>query len=77
MDEEEAAEVEQDDAEVEEGGLGGNLLALEAIGILTQDADSGGTTLIDAPNGFNELIRLAMLWTVRYCWPAGAKFAFN
>ena len=33
--------------------------------------------LVDARNGFNELSRLAMLWTVRHRWPAGARFAFN
>ena len=31
---------------------------------------------IDARNGFNELSRLAILWTVRHCWPAGAMFTF-
>ena len=34
-------------------------------------------TLVDARNGFNELSRLAMLWTVRHRWPAGARFAFT
>ena len=33
--------------------------------------------LIDARNGFNELSRLAMLWTVRHLWKNGARFAFN
>ena len=33
--------------------------------------------LVDACNGFNELIRLEILWTVWYCWPAGVRFAFN
>ena len=28
-------------------------------------------------NGFNELGRRAMLWTVRHRWAAGARFAFN
>ena len=40
-------------------------------------ADPSGTTLVDAGNGFNELNRLAMLWTVRHRWPAEARFAFN
>ena len=31
----------------------------------------------DARNGFNELIQLAMLWTVWHRWPVGARFAFN
>ena len=36
-----------------------------------------GTACIDARNGFNELNRKAMLWTVRHLWAAGARFAFN
>ena len=36
-----------------------------------------GTLLVDARNGFNELSRKAMLWTVRSRWAGGAKFAFN
>ena len=43
------------------GGLGGRLLALVATGLLTQDADPGGTTLVDAFTGSNKLIRLEML----------------
>eukprot|EP00957_Ditylum_brightwellii_P027485 2077883-Ditylum_brightwellii.AAC.1 len=37
----------------------------------------GGTTLVDARNGFNELSCYAMLWTVRHLWLAGARFVFN
>ena len=33
--------------------------------------------LIDSINGFNELSRLAMLWTVRHHWPLGVIFALN
>ena len=36
-----------------------------------------GTLCIDARNGFNELNRKAMLWTVRHLWASGARFAFN
>ena len=36
-------------------------MALESTGLLTQGADPGGTMLVDALNGFNKLIRLAML----------------
>ena len=36
-----------------------------------------GTLLVDARNGFNELSRKAMLWTVKGRWTNGAKFAFN
>ena len=46
------------------GYCGGGVLALESTGILPQDADPGGTTLVDACNGFNKLICLVMLWTV-------------
>ena len=35
------------------------------------------TLLVDARNGFNELGRNTMLWTVRHTWAAGACFAFN
>ena len=68
--------------EVEETGEGeedydGTIRALEALEFLTQDAEPSRTTLVDACNGFNKLSRLAMMWTVRQCWPAGTKFAFN
>ena len=53
------------------------LRALGALEFLTQDAEPSGTTLVDARNGFNELNRLEILWTVRHRWPAGARFAFN
>ena len=39
--------------------------------------DPFAVLLADATNGFNELNRKAMLWTVRHLWPAGARFAFN
>ena len=53
------------------------VLVLEATGILTHDVEPGGITLVDAHNGFDELIRLAMLWTVRHCCPEGGRFALN
>ena len=62
MDEGEVEVVDGDDVEAEGGVLGGEgILALEATGLLTQDAESGSTTIVDALNGFNDLIRLAML----------------
>ena len=72
-------EMEVQDAKSSEGKEGddGTLRALGALEFLTQDADPSGTTLVDARNGFNEMIRLAMLWTVRHRWPSGARFAFN
>jgi hypothetical protein len=33
--------------------------------------------MVDAMNGFNELGRKAMFWTVGHLWPAGARFSFN
>ena len=51
--------------------------ALEALEFLIQEAEPSGTTLVDARNGFNDLSRLEILWTVRHRWPAGARFAFN
>ena len=70
-------EVERDRGSKGEEGGGGTQRALEALEFLTQDAEPSGTTLVDAHNGFNELSRLAMLWTVRHRWPAGTRFAFN
>ena len=64
------------ESEVEEGGRG-TQQALEDLESLMQEAEPSGTTPVDARNGFNELSRLAMLWTVRHRWPAGAIFAFN
>ena len=52
-------------------------MTLEATGLLTQDAEPSGTTLINARNGFNELIRLVILWKVHYCSLLGTRFAFN
>jgi hypothetical protein len=40
-------------------------------------ADPSGTLLVDTMNGFNQLGRRAMLWTVRHRWAVGARFAFN
>ena len=48
-------------------GLEGDLLTLKATGFLIQDAEQDATTLVDSLNGFNKIIRLAMLWTVRHC----------
>ena len=70
-------EVELDrESEGEEEG-GGTQQTLNALEFLTQEVEPSVTTLVDAHNGFNELSRLAMLWTVRHLWPAGAIFAFN
>ena len=49
----------------EEGG--GTQRALGTLEFLTQEAEPSGTTLVDARNGFNELSRLEMLWTMQHC----------
>ena len=36
-----------------------------------------GLFIGDVHNGFNNLSRLAMMWTVRHRWPGGARFDFN
>ena len=48
---------------------------MEATGLLLQDAETGGTTLVYARNGFNDMSRLSMLWTVHHCWLVGKRFA--
>ena len=78
MDTGEVAKADGDDAEAE-GGVnrgGGGVLSLEATGLLTQDAYPGGTTLVNALNGSNKLIHLAMLWMVLHYWP-GSRFTLN
>ena len=63
--------------ESEEGGLRGGLFSLKDTVLLTHYVEPGGTTFVDARNGFNELSCLTMLWTVRHHCLAGAMFAFN
>ena len=63
-------------SEGEEGG-GGTQRELEALEFLPQEVEPSGTTLVDSRNGFTNLSRLVMLWTVRHLWSAGARFAFN
>ena len=65
-------EVERDGGSEGEEGGGGTQRVLEVLELLSQDAEPSGTTLVDAHNGFNELSRLEMLWTVRHQWLAGA-----
>ena len=52
-------------------------MVLGSTGLLTQKSEPGGTTLVDARNGFNKLSRLVMIWTVRHRWLVGVRFAFN
>ena len=70
-------EVEEDRGGEGEEGDEGTQRALGALEFLTQDADPSGTTLVDARNGFNEMSRLEILWTVQHRWPAGVRFAVN
>ena len=71
VEEDRGREVEDKDEE------GGTQRAMGALEFLTQEAEPRGTTLVNARNGFNKLSRLAMLWIMRHCWPAGARLAFN
>ena len=59
-------DVEEDKGSEGEEEGGGTQRALGALEFLTQEAEPSRTTLNDACNGFNKLIRLAMLWTVRH-----------
>ena len=47
------------------------------VDLATEQEDPVLALLVDARNGFNELSRKAMLWTVAHRWPSGARFAFN
>ena len=54
----------------------------EAFAALADDvglssAEASAVLLVNATNGFNELGRKAMLWTVRHRWANGARFSFN
>jgi hypothetical protein len=41
------------------------------------DEEPSGLLQVDAMNGFNELGRKSMLWTVRHRWANGARFSLN
>ena len=53
--------------------------ALASLHSMTGNTDDNASAvlLVDATNGFNELSRKAMLWTVRHRWANGARFSFN
>ena len=72
-------EVEEEREDLVEGEYkgDGNLRALGALEFLTKDAETTRTMIVDARNGFNDMSRLAMLWTMRHRWPAGERCAFN
>ena len=61
---------------IRKGGEGASR-ALGDLEFLTHYTYPSGTTLVDSHNGFNKLSRLAMVWTVRHRWPAGARFSSN
>ena len=77
MEEMEEGEVDEVEAETQAAAAA----AVATLGELTDAVnardDGVGLTLVDARNGFNELSRMAMLWTVRHRWPKGSRFAFN
>ena len=59
------------------GEVEATLVELGATGLMTQESKPGRTMVFDACNGFNELIRLAMLWTVWHHCLAGGRFVFD
>eukprot|EP00957_Ditylum_brightwellii_P156657 11923546-Ditylum_brightwellii.AAC.1 len=68
---EEEGGAEEMDEDKEEGGghgwdVGSDGSKDAGAPCLSMEDGAGGTTLIDARNGFNELSRYAMLWTVRH-----------
>ena len=56
------------------GEVEATLVELGATGLMTQESKPGRTMVFDACNGFNELIRLAMLWTVWHHCLEGERF---
>ena len=60
-------DVEEDRGGEDDNEGGGTQRSLGALEFLTQEAEPSGSTLVDDRNGFNELSRLAILWTVRHC----------
>ena len=62
----------QEPGAVEEPFNGGKIR-----GMMHPEEDLAGCLLADAANGFYNLFRLAMLWTVAHRWPQASRFAFN
>ena len=60
-----------------EAGIEGAVHSMQQLCDQHLTEEHWGFLLIDASNGFNELNRHMMLWTIRHEWPAGARFAFN
>ena len=54
-------------------GVGGVLVS---TGPFTQDPYPVGRTLFYSHHGFNKLMHLVILWTVRHRWPEVASFTF-
>ena len=46
-------------------------------GVLRPEDDLAVCLLANTDNGFNNLLRLEMLWTVAHRWTAALRFAFN
>ena len=64
-------EVEEDRGRKGEEEGGGTQRALGAFEFVTQKSEQSLTTLVDARNGFNDLSRLAIMYTVQHRWPGG------
>jgi hypothetical protein len=58
-------------------GIEGAIHAIKELWAMHEQEEEWGFLLVDARNAFNEACRIAMLWTVRHKWPAGARFTFN
>ena len=50
---------------------------VEPAPVLPMGMKGQGVTLFDARNGFCELQRMGMLWTIRHRWASGSRFCFN
>ena len=61
----------------ERGGRERTLMKLGATSFLTHRVELGGMLFVDACTGFNDLIRLEILWNVRHCCPVGGIFSFK
>jgi hypothetical protein len=63
-----------------EAGIKGGIHAIDELWRQheeEEEEEEWGFLLVDAAHAFNKLNWKAMLWTISYEWPSGARFAFN
>ena len=77
MDKGESGEAEGNDTEAEGGDWAPPCLHWNPQGSCLRMHSHMAQNLVDACNGFNKLIRLAILCMVRHRWPERARFAFK